>query len=156
MGGDVRLRAVQESDLPAFFEQQLDPEAARMAAFPSRDKDAFMAHWARILAAKTGVLRTIVCEGEVAGHIVGFQQSGRSLVGYWLGKDHWGKGVATRALSLFLAIVKQRPLYAFVAEHNRASLRVLEKCGFVHSSETFGASADGVQEVLLVLDVDQG
>ena len=41
----VTLRDVTEADLPIFYEQQLDPEATQMAAFPSRDRDAFMAHW---------------------------------------------------------------------------------------------------------------
>ena len=36
----IILRDVTESDLPILFEQQLDPEATAMAAFPSRDKDA--------------------------------------------------------------------------------------------------------------------
>src|SRR5207244_9942675 len=36
-----------------FFEHQLDAEATRMAAFPSRDRDAFMAHWARIMSKET-------------------------------------------------------------------------------------------------------
>jgi hypothetical protein len=33
----VVLRDVVDSDLPIFFEHQRDPEAGRMAAFPSRD-----------------------------------------------------------------------------------------------------------------------
>lgn len=44
MTNDVLLRDVTESDLPIFFEQQLDPDATAMAAFPSRDREAFMAH----------------------------------------------------------------------------------------------------------------
>jgi hypothetical protein len=43
MTPDVRLRDVMEDDLPLFFEQQLDPEANRMAAFAPRDRDAFLA-----------------------------------------------------------------------------------------------------------------
>lgn len=57
MTTEISLREVQESDLPIFFEQQLDPEAARMAAFPARDRDAFMAHWRKgvvILCATQG------------------------------------------------------------------------------------------------------
>ena len=42
--GDVLLRDVEESDLPFFFEHQLDPEATRMAAFSARDRKAFLAH----------------------------------------------------------------------------------------------------------------
>ena len=43
---NVSLRPVTQEDLPLFFEHQMDAEATRMAAFPSRDRDAFMAHWA--------------------------------------------------------------------------------------------------------------
>jgi hypothetical protein len=39
------LRNVTDEDLPIFFEHQRDPEALRMAAFPSRERDAFMIHW---------------------------------------------------------------------------------------------------------------
>src|SRR5213595_3337010 len=49
----VTLREVAQEDLPIFFEHQLDAEATRMAAFPSRDRDAFMAHWARIMSKET-------------------------------------------------------------------------------------------------------
>ena len=34
MGDDVRLRNVEEPDLEVFLEQQLDPEATRLANFP--------------------------------------------------------------------------------------------------------------------------
>ena len=52
-------------------------------------------------------------------------------VGYWIGREHWGAGVATAALGAFLTILEERPLFAHVAEHNVGSIRVLEKCGFV-------------------------
>ena len=48
-----------------------------------------------------------------------------------MGKDWWGKGVATRALELLLNDVLIRPLYSRVAVSNVASIRVLQKCGFV-------------------------
>jgi len=50
------LRDVKESDLPIFFEPQRDSAANYMAGFTARDpsdKDAFMEHWARILADNT-------------------------------------------------------------------------------------------------------
>jgi RimJ/RimL family protein N-acetyltransferase len=128
--GNVQLRDVVETDLPAFYEQQLDPDATRMAAFPARDRNSFMAHWAKILADKNVQIQTILFDGQVAGNIVSFEQSGKREIGYWLGKDFWGKGIASRALSEFLVQVKIRPLYAYVAKHNIASQRVLEKCGF--------------------------
>ncbi len=130
MTNDVLLRDVIESDLPIFFEQQHDPVANQMAAFPARDREAFMAHWTKILADETNILKTILFDGQVAGNIVSWQQSGEREVGYLLGREYWGKGIATRALAAFLEHVKTRPLYAHVVKHNIASLRVLEKCGF--------------------------
>jgi len=44
----VQLREVEFSDLPIFFEFQLDPDANQMAAFTSKDpsnREAFEAHW---------------------------------------------------------------------------------------------------------------
>lgn len=126
----ILLRDVTESDLPIFYEQQLDPEANQMAAFPARDEPAFMAHWAKVLADETVVKQTIVCDGQVAGNMVCFGEEGEREVGYWLGRDFWGKGVASQALSQFLDLVQTRPLHAYVAKQNQASQRVLEKCGF--------------------------
>ena len=135
MTSPIFLRDVIETDLQIFYLQQLDPEATRMAAFPSRDREAFMAHWKKILADETNVLRTIVYEDQVVGNIVSFLMEGHREVGYWIGREFWGRGIATRALELFLEQVRQRPLYAYVAKHNIGSCRVLEKCGFVRASE---------------------
>ena len=134
----MRLRGVTEDDLPVFFEHQRDPEANRMAAFPPRDRDVFMAHWATILRDASDFVRTVLLDGEVAGNVVAFDYEGRREVGYWIGRAFWGKGVATRALRSFLAEVTERPIYAGVAEHNVASIRVLEKCGFTISEAQAG------------------
>jgi RimJ/RimL family protein N-acetyltransferase len=147
MTDDVFLRDVTEADLPIFFEQQLDPEATRMAAFPSRDRDAFMAHWAKIMTRDTNILKTILFDGQVAGNIVSWEQDGRREVGYWLGREYWGKGIATKALSEFLRQVRTRPLYAHVAKHNIASRRVLEKCGFRMYSEDSVPGDTGAQQI---------
>jgi len=143
MASEVFLRDVKDSDLPIFFDQQLDPEATRMAAFPSRDRETFMAHWTKSMADKKVVLQTIIYDGRVAGNIIYWQQSEERLVGYWLGREYWGKGVASAALSLFLAHVTIRPLIARVAKHNIASVRVLQKCGFTISGEDTFSSPDG-------------
>jgi len=154
MTKDVVLRDVTEDDLPTFFEQQLDPDATRMAAFTARDRDAFMAHWTKILADETVTKKTILYDGHVAGNVVSFEQFGKRQIGYWLGRDYWGKGVATKALSAFLGHVKARPLYAHVARPNIASIRVLEKCGFTVSGyEKAPATPRGpeVEEAVLKL-----
>jgi RimJ/RimL family protein N-acetyltransferase len=139
-----------ESDLPILFEHQLDSAANRMAEFPPRDKEAFAAHWAKIRADETVTIRTVVLGDEVAGSIVSFVRDGRRLIGYWIGRPYWGQGVATRALGEFLNHVLERPLFAFVAKHNVASLRVLEKCGFIVCGEELDTSAGGEVEELML------
>ena len=153
-GSEVLLRNVTEGDLPVLFAQQLDPEATRMAAFPSRDREAFMAHWAKILVNDTVTVKAIIVDEQVAGNIVCWEQSGEALIGYWLGREYWGRGIATRALSAFLRCVRVRPLYAHVAKHNIASLRVLQKCGFTLHGEDKGfspAPGEDVEEYVLML-----
>jgi len=155
MTSDIHLRDVTEDDLPIFFEHQLDPDATEMAAFLSRDKDAFMSHWAKIMADDSVILKTILFDGQVAGNIVSFVRSGEREVGYWIGKEYWGKGVATKALAAFLDHVKTRPLYAHVAKSNVGSRRVLEKCGFTIVGEEKGfpdAHGEEVEESVLKLE----
>jgi RimJ/RimL family protein N-acetyltransferase len=139
----VYLREVNEADLAIFFEQQREPEAIKMAAFPSREAEAFLAHWHKIMRDPTVILRTIVYQGQVAGNIVSFVQAGQREVGYWIGKEYWGQGIATRALELYLQQVGERPLYAHVAKHNLGSQRVLEKCGFILIGEDRWTNPDG-------------
>lgn len=153
MTDDVLLRDVTESDLPIFFEQQLDADATAMAAFPSRDREALMTHWVKIMGDDSVILKTILFDRQVAGNIVNFEMSGKREVGYWIGKEYWGKGIATKALAAFLGHVKLRPLYAHVAKHNIGSRRVLEKCGFTIVDEDKFSNARGeeVEEFILKL-----
>ena len=142
------LRDVVESDLSIFYEQQLDPESTRMAAFPPREEwTVFLAHWTKILGDANCCLRTIVWNERVAGNIGSWSQEDRRLVGYWIGREYWGRGIATAALAEFLGHDRSRPLHAFVAAHNVGSIRVLEKCGFVRTRDTTTAP-DSVEEYL--------
>ena len=152
MSSEVRLRKVEPADLPVFYQHQLDADATRMAGFAPRDRAAFDAHWAtNILGNPSAITRTILVGDLVAGNIGSWLQGGDRLVGYWIGKEHWGKGVATRALAAFLHVVTERPLHAHVASHNLGSIRVLEKCGFVRERVEDAESEDGLAEVVLIL-----
>jgi RimJ/RimL family protein N-acetyltransferase len=150
----VRLRDVTEDDLPIFFEHQRDPVANRMAAFPARDRDAFMEHWTtKVLPDDTVIERTILFDEQVVGNILCFERDGETLIGYWIGQEHWGQGIASRALQRFLAEVDARPLHAHAAKHNVGSIRVLERCGFVVVGEgTIVESGEEIEEVVLRLD----
>jgi ribosomal-protein-alanine N-acetyltransferase len=62
------------------------------------------------------------------------EAEGVAQFGYWLGRAHWGRGIATEAARLLIAhafgLRHLRRLEAFVFAPNAASARVLEKCGF--------------------------
>jgi RimJ/RimL family protein N-acetyltransferase len=130
----IILRPVLETDLSILFENQKNHEASQMAAFVSRDpadRKAFFAHWRRILSDQKVITKTILWRGQVSGMVGSFLLDGKPQVTYWIGKEFWGNGIATQALTAFLHIVRDRPLYASAAKDNVASIRVLEKCGFV-------------------------
>ena len=89
---------------------------------------------------------------EVAGHAVGgigiilgegiYAKSAR--FGYWLGEDYWGCGIMTEAvkvvapyaMSHFGIVRLDSPVFAW----NAASMRVLEKCGFVKEGVSFASA----------------
>lgn len=57
-------------------------------------------------------------------------------IGYWIGEPHWNKGIATKAVKLLVNYgfegLKLRRIFSGVFENNKASQKVLEKCGFRH------------------------
>lgn len=105
-----------------------------MAGTRPRTQEAFFAVWERIFtdAGVTARVIELVAEdgSQVVGSIARFQADGRDCVGYWITRAHWGSGVGSRALALFLAEERRRPLHATTASANLSSRRILEKCGF--------------------------
>ena len=157
----ITIREVESSDLETFYENQLDPEAIRMAAFVSKDpkdKVAFDAHWDKILNSSQITKRTIVAEGQVAGHISCYPHGGNLEVTYWLGREFWGRGLATQALDRMLHHVVDRPIFARAAADNIGSIRVLQKCGFkiIGKNKDFAnGRGEDTEEYILRLDLDQ-
>jgi RimJ/RimL family protein N-acetyltransferase len=159
---EITLRDVMREDLPIFFDQQLDQQANFMAAFTAKDpndKEAFMKHWTTILSRHDVRNQTIVLsDGQVAGHVARYidPEFGKPEVTYWIGKKHWGKGIATKALSEFLRSVETaRPIYARVASDNKGSLRVLEKCGFrvLYKQKSYAQARGGeIEESIMELN----
>ena len=158
MNDALVLREMAEDDLPVLFEYQLQPEARRMAAFTpsdSEDREAYLERWRKIIASDATVAQTVLLDGRVIGMIGGFERDGEPEVTYWIGQEYWGRGLATRALSLFLRRFEKRPLFARAARDNAASIRVLEKCGFVPWGEDKGfanARGEEVEEVIYRLE----
>ncbi|WP_028814316.1 GNAT family N-acetyltransferase [Streptomyces flavidovirens] len=153
MALDVTLREVRPDDLDLFFTHFQDPEAKRMAAFGPAgpvDRARFDAHWKRNIAEY--VVRTVLADGEAVGSVCVYGEPGDLQVTYWIGRAHWGRGVATAALRALLELVAERPLSARAAADNTGSLRVLEKCGFTVTGRERGfAHARGAEIDELVL-----
>ncbi|MGW4231642.1 GNAT family N-acetyltransferase [Streptomyces sp. NPDC004980] len=154
----ISLREVRDADLPLFFAFMSDPEATRMAAFTSADpsdRAMFNAHWQRIRASDTVIMRTVLADGAVVGSVGVYGSPAEREVTYWVDRAHWGKGLATAALRALLDAVPERPLHARAAADNTGSVRVLEKCGFTVTGTDRGyAQARGKEtdELLLRLD----
>ncbi|MCC7388949.1 MAG: GNAT family N-acetyltransferase [Phycisphaerales bacterium] len=127
----VRLRRIEPADLPILCAFQQDADSCALAAVKPRDTDSYMAHWGTVLTDEAVVPRAILADEVLVGSINKFRREGEDFVGYWIAREHWGRGIASRALALLLEEVDARPLRAQVAAHNGASLRVLERCGFV-------------------------
>ena len=154
MKPEVLLRDVQPDDLPILFEHQRDPVAVALVVFRSRERAEFDAHWAKILADDTCLKKTIVADGKVAGHIGSFWRDGKREVGYWIDRALWARGIMSQALPAFLRLEPQRPLYAGVAAHNLASLRLLQKCGFILCENATDEESESANESHLLLRLE--
>src|SRR5256712_6300246 len=156
---EVLPPAVAENDLPNFFEHQRDAAANYMAAFTARDpndKEAFTAHWKRILHDDAVTVKTIVFDVHVVGSVAKFvdKEFGKPEITYWIGKEYWGLGLATKALAKFLGYIQMRPIYGRAAMDNVASIRVMEKCGFTICRYSKGfANARGKESEEVILEL---
>ena len=131
----ISLRRTTAADLPLLHELELDQASNTLAGTKPRDWAAFHARWLQILAdsdgTATGVIpRVIVADGGVVGAVNISPHEGRDAIGYWIAREHWGRGIATRAVALLLSEFPRRPIFATTAGHNHPSIRVLEKSGF--------------------------
>ena len=156
----LALREIEDRDLGVLFEHSRDPDAIRMAAFTPPDADDrtnFERRWARLRSDRSTTNRVVEIDGRVVGHIASFDLEGHREVTYWIGRQDWGRGIATRALQEFLQLEATRPLYAHAASDNAASIRVLTKCGFliVGAGREFAHGRnEETDEVVLRLDAN--
>jgi RimJ/RimL family protein N-acetyltransferase len=130
----VKLRQTEKSDLEFFFQFQLDKAANYLAAFTPKDhtdKEAYFEKFTKLLNDPTINMQTILVDETIAGSIAKFEMEGDTEITYWIGRNFWGKGIATTALKNFLTIENTRPVFGRVAFDNLGSQKVLEKCGFV-------------------------
>lgn len=147
----VTLRKVVEDDLDTFYRHQSDPLSIEMAQVRPRDEAAYLARWRQFLQDDRFGKSTVLAGSEVAGQVISFDRDGVRELGYWIGREFWGHGIAGAAVRQYLAIELQRPLFAIVAEHNAASRRILARCGFLEESR----KADALRYRLSAGQTDQ-
>jgi RimJ/RimL family protein N-acetyltransferase len=152
----IRLRPTVLADVPVLFRFQSDPISNELAGTKPRGLEAFNAHWEGMLAdpaARGATPRAIIADGALVGSIDVFGREGADFIGYWIGREHWGRGIAGRAIALMLGEVARRPLFASVAAHNAASLRALARNGFAVVSRQQSPASErylGCETVTLV------
>jgi ribosomal-protein-alanine N-acetyltransferase len=135
------LAAPQPDDADAMFERYAsDPEVTRYVGWPRHqsiaDTQGFVAfsaaEWERWPAGP--YLIRARGDGRLLGSTgLTFERPGEAITGYVLAKDAWGNGYATEALHAMVDLARSLALariYAFCHPEHRASVRVLEKCGF--------------------------
>jgi RimJ/RimL family protein N-acetyltransferase len=150
MSEDVRLRDVVEADLEVFLAQEHDPEAVRRSRFPAREREAFIRHWTtKVLGDPTVHVQAVLVDGELAGNLVAWWEGDQRFIGYWFGREFWGRGIGTQAMTLFLRKEQARPLHADPFHANTASVRLLEKHGFQRKGTI---KHDEDEHILLILD----
>ena len=63
----------------------------------------------------------------------------KANIGYWIGKQYQGKGIATESVKLVVKyafeILELEEISAYVFPDNNSSIRVLEKNGFIKTNE---------------------
>ncbi|UJF22660.1 GNAT family N-acetyltransferase [Shewanella sp. OMA3-2] len=144
MGSEpLRLAPITEADLPTLFAFESDPVASQMADFPSRDEVVFYQHWQQnVIGVPEAIAQGIWLQDKLIGSMLSWYDpkdrliENSRLIGYWIGREYWGQGIATQALALFLPLLPKEPLFAYVAAHNIGSLKVIKRYGFIPAALT--------------------
>lgn len=161
-GDGFLLRAWRQEDLAALLRHADDPQVPRGLSdrFPHpytrADGEAFLA--GRVVDFRHPVF-AIEIDGEACGGITVRPHAGERAhgaeLGYWLGRQHWGRGHMTRVVAAYLGwVVPTLQLVrveANVLDTNPASVRVLEKNGFAEEGCRRAAirKPDGLHDVRL-------
>ena len=147
----IKLRSFFDTDVVSIAKHANNFNVSRYMAsrmpYPYTEEDAKW--WVDIGNKEQGLNKAVDLDGECIG-VVGvrigeFELQYSAEIGYWIAEIHWGKGIATEAVSKMTStafsdnnIVR---LCAPVFSPNKASMRVLEKCGYsleaVHRKAVF-------------------
>lgn len=98
-----------------------------------------VARWVQLAREGRQFRQAIVVDGRLVGTCGIYSVSTphkRASIGFDLHPDHWGRGTMTEALEAYVPYVFEeygiRRLQGLVMQDNRASVRLMEKLGFVY------------------------
>ena len=146
----IILRPWRESDAEVLFKYASDPDVGPRAGWaPHKSVEESLEI---IRTVFNDALHTWAIELKETGEPIGAMgygpscecnlpaRDGEPLIGYWVAKPYWNKGICTEALRLMLDHIRETTdIKSLISGHfmdNPASGRVMEKCGFVPTGET--------------------
>jgi len=146
---NMKLRPFTMDDLDAMVHHANNPKIAAMLtdAFPSPyTRDSGLLFLERVMAQEPAEVLAIEVDGEVVGNIGIHPQHDvnrlNAELGYFVGEEHWGKGIGTEAIRLMVKYAfdkfKIERIFARPFGSNLASQRVLEKAGFIFEARIPG------------------
>lgn len=138
----ITLKPAVEEDAKFLYKMMQDKEylkyyPLRLAASDLEDQKRKIRHYEAQAKKGTGFFFIIMLGKENAGLIDIYKimkEDRRGSIGYGVEREHWGKGIATKAIKQGLKFMKnEMRLHACEAvtdPKNKASKKVLENCGF--------------------------
>ena len=136
---NLSLRPIEKGDIETIAALANDRDIARMALllpYPYTVSDART--WLDYISKTEKEHVFAILSGKKLIGVIGLvnePEHKRAELGYWLGKEYWGKGFMTGAVQMMLGyafgVLKVNKVYASVFADNEASQKVLKNNGFV-------------------------
>ena len=145
----ILLRPWYDCDAEALFKWASDPDVGPRAGWPPHNSVEESLEIIRTIFNNDTTWAIVLKKSGNPIGAIGYGPScdcklpardGEPLIGYWIAKSYWNKGICTEALKLMLDhITATTNIPSLISGHfidNPASGRVMEKCGFIPTGET--------------------
>ena len=145
----IKLRPWRDDDAETLYKWAKDPDVGPRAGWPPHQSAQESLEVIRTVF--NDATNTWAIELKETGEAIGAMgygpscscnlptREGEPLIGYWIAKPYWNRGICTAALRLMIEHIKQTTdIKSLISGHfvdNPASGRVMEKCGFKPTGE---------------------
>lgn len=158
----LRMRRVRPDDLDAIHGIMSDPETMRFWSTPPHATLEETEPWfaSMLEGDRAGDSDEFILEHQ--GVVIGKLGAWRlPEIGFLVRRDHWGRGLASEALTRFISYAQDLDLGCLMADvdpRNTACLRVLAKCGFHETGRanaTYVVGGQTCDSVFLKLELER-